>query len=429
VGTQYQAGVGYDLTTGLGSVNVANLVTNWNTVTFNPTTTLLTLNNSAAVNITHGHSVSFQATVTPSSGTGTPTGVVTLLSGNGLSPSTMQLFTVSGGLVASSISDLPGGSNYNVWAHYGGDETYAPSDSAPVLVTTVGSEPSATTLSVLSQDANGNPVPFSGGPFGSFVYLRADVTGQSGKGIPTGSVTFLDSNSPIVAASSLALNSQGNTATPNGILNFDTGTHSITASYSGDASFSPSSTSPPISFTITPGFYAVMPSNQPSVLVSAPGSSGSTSVAVSSSTGFTGTITLTCSGLPTGAACVFAPSSIKSPGTPGTTSAALTVTTTAATAAMLDRPRHGLFARATALSGFMLFSIVLIGGRGRRRLAPMLLALLTAILLTPGCGGGGSSTPPPPPPNPATPAGTYTIMVSASSGATTSTTSFTLFVQ
>jgi Pro-kumamolisin, activation domain/Bacterial Ig-like domain (group 3) len=429
VGTQYQASVGYDLTTGLGSVNVTNLVTNWSTVTFNPTTTVFTLNNSAAVNITHGQSVPFQATVTPNPGTGTPTGVVTLLTGNGLSPSTMQLFPLSGGQVASSISDLPGGAGYSVWAHYGGDGTYAPSDSTPPVFVTVGPEPSTTTLSVLTADANGNPLNFTGGPFGSFVYLRADVAGQSRTGIPTGSATFFDSNGPIVGASSLVLNSQGNTATPNGILNFDTGTHSITASYSGDASFNLSSTSLPIAFTITPGFYAVMPSNQPSVLISAPGSSGSTSVAVSSSTGFSGTITLSCSGLPTGAACVFAPSSITAPGTLGTTSAALTVTTTAATAAMLDRPRHGLFARAMALSGFMLFSIVLIGGRGRRRLAPMLLALLAAILLTPGCGGGGSSTPPPPPPKPATPAGTYTILVSASSGTTTSTTSFTLFVQ
>src|ERR1039458_5384874 len=92
--------------------------------------------------------------------------------------------------------------------------------------------------------------PFTGGPFGSFVYLRADVAGVSGQGIPTGSVTFLDGGLPLVAGSSLMLNSDGNTATPNGILNFDTGTHTITASYSGDASFNPSITAQSQTFTI-----------------------------------------------------------------------------------------------------------------------------------------------------------------------------------
>ena len=43
-GDQYQATSGYDQTTGLGSVNVANLVNQWNSVTFSPTTTTLLLN-------------------------------------------------------------------------------------------------------------------------------------------------------------------------------------------------------------------------------------------------------------------------------------------------------------------------------------------------------------------------------------------------
>jgi len=38
---KYQATTGFDLATGLGSVNVANLVNKWNTVTFNATTTTL----------------------------------------------------------------------------------------------------------------------------------------------------------------------------------------------------------------------------------------------------------------------------------------------------------------------------------------------------------------------------------------------------
>ena len=69
-GTEYQAGPGYDLTTGLGSVNVANLVNQWSTVTFNPTSTAVS---TSTTNITHGSPVPFTATP-PNSGTGSPTG-------------------------------------------------------------------------------------------------------------------------------------------------------------------------------------------------------------------------------------------------------------------------------------------------------------------------------------------------------------------
>jgi hypothetical protein len=40
----YQSGTGYDLATGLGSVNVTNLVNQWNTVTFSPTSTAFPAN-------------------------------------------------------------------------------------------------------------------------------------------------------------------------------------------------------------------------------------------------------------------------------------------------------------------------------------------------------------------------------------------------
>ena len=430
-GTQYQAGAGYDLTTGLGSVNVANLVSTWHTVKFNATNTVLNLNGGSAVNIIHGQSVPFQATVSASAGGSlAPTGTVELQSNNA-SATGLGVFALSGGQVVSSTGNLPGG-NYNVSAHYSGDAAFAPSDSTALPVS-VGAEPSTLTISVLTFDSNGNQSTFTGGPFGSLVYLRADVAGKSGFGIPTGSVTFLDGANPIVGASSLALNSLGNTATPNGILNFDTGTHSISADYLGDASFNPSNTSQPLAFTITPGFFVAMQSNQPAVHISAPGSSGSTTMTVASSTGFTGTITLACSGLPTGAACLFAPASITATGTPATTTSTITVTTTGSTAAMLKPLLRSPLAGRMALTSFLLFSIVLLSTpRGRR--SPLLLStILSAIIIAPGCGGGGGnsggSSAQTPPPKPATQAGTYTISVNATSGSVTTRTSFTLFVQ
>src|SRR5262249_51887719 len=69
--TKYQATTGFDLATGLGSVNVTNLVNKWNTVTFNATNTTL---GPATVTSTHGSPVTLNVSVAPNGGSGTPTG-------------------------------------------------------------------------------------------------------------------------------------------------------------------------------------------------------------------------------------------------------------------------------------------------------------------------------------------------------------------
>jgi hypothetical protein len=247
----YQSGVGYDLATGLGSVNITNLVNKWSTVTFTPTTTTLTL---SPTTITHGQPVNVSIGVAPKSGSGTPTGDVALQTSEDQGPGA---FVLSGGSISSTIDSLPGGS-YTVVALYGGDGTFAPSTSASTPSITVTPENSTTALSVLTLNSSFNFVPFTGGPYGGFVYLRADVTGQSGNGTPTGNVNFIDN---IHSLTQLPLNNQGNVATPNflnspiggqptGLFTLAPGAHSVTAMYHGDASFN-SSTSSPVNFTIT----------------------------------------------------------------------------------------------------------------------------------------------------------------------------------
>jgi hypothetical protein len=424
-GTDYQAGTGYDMTTGLGSVNVANLVNQWNSVTFSPTTTTLSITESPIV---HGTAVNFTAVVSPTSGTGIPTGDISLLSAVNndvavFDDSVGMFMLNAAGSVSSTTSNLPGGV-YLLEAYYAGDTTYAPSDSAWATVY-VTPEPSTTTVSVLTANQTDQPVPFTSGPFGSFVYLRADVAGLSGYGVPTGTVTFSDTFGAIPGGNTFTLNIQGNTANPNGVFTFDTGTHTISASYGGDASFNPSSSTQSLSFTIQPGFFAAVPSNQSTVVISAPGSSGSTSVSVSSSTGFSGAITLSCSGLPASAACQFSPATISASGTLATNSSTITVTTTAATAMLRPLVRKYL-AHSLAAAGFMLFSIVLLGSPKRRCRLPFALALLALLILAPGCGSSSNQGPPP---NLGTPAGTYNVVVTATSGSTTSTTGFTLVLQ
>ena len=257
---QYQAAVGYDLATGLGSVNVANLVNEWNSITFLPTTTTIT--SVSPTTITHGQAVNVDIAVTANSGTGTPTGSVSVMTNPapGSTPTTaVGVFPLATNATADqAISSLPGGT-FTLSAQYSGDGTFAPSPpSAPSSSVTVAPEPSTTALSVLTLSQSYAFIPFTGGPYGSFVYLRADIAGQSGQGIPTGLVNFLDGTNLLAT---YALNSQGNTATPNflnspnggtptGLYTLTPGPHTIRAQYLGDNSFD-GSNSTPVSLTVT----------------------------------------------------------------------------------------------------------------------------------------------------------------------------------
>ena len=180
--TGYNSTVGYDLTTGLGSVNAANLVNKWSTITsaLKPSATTLSL--SPTTSIAHGTAVTVKIGVTPTPpGTGTATGNVALLSTTTIDPGVTD-FALTNGSVNTTTDVLPGGS-YNVTAHYPGDGTFAASDSTPVSVT-VTPEGSKTAVTFLTQNSQGFPLPFSSGPYGSAVYLRADVSGNSGNGVP-----------------------------------------------------------------------------------------------------------------------------------------------------------------------------------------------------------------------------------------------------
>jgi subtilase family serine protease len=136
----YSTTAGFDLATGLGSVNVANLVNNWSSVGFEPTVSTLSL--TPTTQVTHGSPVKVDIAVTPQTGTGAPTGQVSLITTAGPAAGT---FTLSNGSVDATTTLLPGGT-YTVTAHYAGDGTYGASDSAPGIPVTVTSEPSTTSL-------------------------------------------------------------------------------------------------------------------------------------------------------------------------------------------------------------------------------------------------------------------------------------------
>ena len=244
--TGYSTGTAYDLATGLGSINANNIVNNWHTVTFNPSSTTLSI--SPTTGITHGQSVNVSIGVTGSGAT--PTGNVSLLTSAGQS---VPGFTLANGSVSGTTTLLPGGS-YSVTAHYGGDATYGGSDSNAVSVN-VAKENSKTALNLITFDNNGNIINpnASSATYGSFYLLRMNVTNSAGAqcgplgGCATGTLALTDNGSPLDGGS-FTLNSLG--YAEDQLIQLPGGSNALQAVYAGDNSFNGSTGNSTI--TITP---------------------------------------------------------------------------------------------------------------------------------------------------------------------------------
>jgi hypothetical protein len=232
------AGTGYDLATGLGSVNAANLAAAWKDATLAASQiTLAASSNSFA----HGTAVTLNGNVTAASGTATPTGAVAIKTDSfGDSKQTLAL---TKGAYSGSVSDLPGGS-YNVRAYYAGDANFASGESTAIPVD-ITPEGSTTTLTV-------NGLQNGSAAYGAALQLKVNAAGASGQGVATGTVTVLDGTNT-VATSTLAADGSAYLLTGAGATYaFAPGSHSLTASYSGDNSFN-ASTSATVALTISKG--------------------------------------------------------------------------------------------------------------------------------------------------------------------------------
>ncbi len=268
----WAATAGYDLATGLGSVNVTKLAANWGTAVTNFTPSTTTITAPASVNIAHGATVNFVATVT--SGSGTPTGDVSLIA----KPTTGPQQSVTGGTLGLNTTPgqvlltnnfLPGGT-YPVFAHYAGDGTFAPSDSPDFTVTV--SKENSSVLPAMYEWATATPSVITSAPYGSPYLFRYDVLGSAPNDnqvcanvaipCPTGTITVTyDGSKPLNDFLNTATGTSTNVATLNvlglvedrvlGSTGLPGGAHTLVAAYSGDISYNPS-TAPTLSITITP---------------------------------------------------------------------------------------------------------------------------------------------------------------------------------
>jgi hypothetical protein len=271
----FSAGTGYDLATGLGSVDGNNLVTAFATQAggFQGTTTTLAANPPQnPITLTHGQPLNFTASVNRAGATGTPSGTVSLIAGvpgpsvPGIPSISPDVAVASSALTAGAagsasapftgIANLPGGTNYTLVAHYPGDGVFAASDSSALTVT-VTPESSTTTLNTLVPDNQGNLVPGTtatyGGPLVLSTSVRSSANATPPDGFPTGMINVNDGACSCVVdkarlnafgAADLTACSQASGTC------LGPGSHPLSIAYLGDASFSASVTNP-ITITIT----------------------------------------------------------------------------------------------------------------------------------------------------------------------------------
>lgn len=181
----------------------------------NSTTTSLT---SSLDPSQYSQPVTFTATVTGTPGA--PSGSVTFT--DGVNP--LGSVPLSGGSAALTTGALAIGS-HSITASYSGDASFTGSNSAP-LSQIVNQESSSTSLTSYPNSSY----------FDQLVTFTATVSGNSGT--PTGTVTFTDGVNTLGSAPLAA-----GTATLNA-LGLAVGSHSINATYSGDATFTSSSSGP-----------------------------------------------------------------------------------------------------------------------------------------------------------------------------------------
>jgi subtilase family serine protease len=325
---------GYDNATGLGSLNITNLVNAWSSASFTSDTVTLT---GPSGTVAHGSSQVFHVSVSPTAATGTVSLIATPAGGTpvgiGSFSQSDQTFTLgTGGTATITTTELPGGNPVSVVAQYAGDGTYAPGTSSPISVI-VTKEGSSTAVGLVTFDSSNNPTVHTTAQslqYGASYILQIAVSDGSGNqcatavsSCPTGTVTLTDNGQPLKdfsGSNTTKLNSLG--FAEDQPIQLAVGTHSLVATYSGDNSFN-ASTSAAESVTITTNSTTVAISSTPAtgIVTGKPVTITATVNTTSDGVGPTGSVVFKANGTQIGNAVAVVP-------TAGTTGFAFATATT-----------------------------------------------------------------------------------------------------
>jgi len=392
--SQYPATSGYDQASGLGSVDLFNLMTAWpgSSSSLVPSKTTL-----SAATMTPAPGANDAVTITVASGstsnTATPTGTLTVTVDGTLQTSSLAL--VSGSATYTFSSTTPGA--HVIAATYSGDSTYA-SSTGSLTVTVPAPVASKTTLSA----ATSTPAPGAS----DAISITVTSASTSSTTTPTGTVTIAVDGATQTPTLTLANGSATYTFSSTAA-----GAHTIAATYSGDSNYASSGGS--LTLTVVAKSFKLAASN---VTVTA-GNPGASTITLTPQNGYTGTVAWTVASSPALTNGCF---SIANTTVSGTTAVAatLTVNTVASACAAPALVGAGVDPRNTpgraphpygkdptvlvALqanqAGMTMVGLLFLGllGRRCRRLATLAtLGILATIgFAASGCAGVGSSMPP-----------------------------------
>jgi subtilase family serine protease len=410
----YNAGTGYDLATGIGSIDGNNFATAFaSLVAATGTKTALVASPSSGVEI--GQKVTYTATVTPNTLSTAPTGTVTFYV-DGAAQTPVALGTTAP-YTAMDTTSFASSGNHTVYALYtSGDATYTGSTSPAIVLAVTASGSAATTTSV-----SASPSSFA---LGASVTLNAVVQGTT-QGTLTGPVTFTIGSTTVGKVNQVTIgnNNQATaslTVTSAASLGFNPGTDTITASYGGDSYNAASSgtttvtvTNPSITVSATP-----ITISSPS-----PGNSGTSTITLTSTGGYAGTATVTATAASLNAQYGFGGTGTETASVllaaNGTGTTTITITTVSATGNVIKGPSGNFRAKAArvaAAGGTMAGCLLLLLIPGiRRKRWPVALGMLVFLSVGAGlgCGGGGGG---------ASGAGTYQVTITATDSSNTNIT-------
>jgi hypothetical protein len=248
---------------------------------------------------------------------------------------------------------------------------------------------------------------------GGVLSLTAKVADVGGAGVSEGSVSFETSKGSL-----------GSVFVKDGeatlhLTNPPHWARSVTAVYHGDAAFAVSSASTPVTTDATSTLAGFTVTANPSTLSLKPGQFGTVDLTVTSQNGFAEAVNLSCSGLPGQSTCSFNPTVVTPPAN-GTILSALQITTMA-TSPVTTKNAPGPASGSGTVWAMVLPGILALAGVGavRRRNWSALRAVGLVLLLGAGllglsaCNARYGYEHYKPSPNFGTPAGNYTVIISA----------------
>ena len=309
-----------------------------------------------------------------------PTGPVQFLEGSRLLGTGTLDAT---GTVSITAAAFPAGTHV-LTAVYGGDTASAAATSAP-LTLTVALRATQTSLTASA------PSQASGGVLSLIAVVKG--TGTPG---PSGIVTYT-LNGKTLGTSNI---DTSGVATLNVAANA-VSAGNITAAYSGDASYAPS-TSAQITLPVENATNFIL-SLAPSSVTMPSGKYSTTYLSIQSVNGFSDTLLLGCLGLPYAATCTFEKDTVALPAS-GLIKVKVIIDTGSPLTAGGEVSSNSTAGKGALLAAFPAAGLLVLLLR-KRRAVPSLLVLLMLVMLLPagGCGTLNQSK---------TPAGSYTVQIS-----------------